>query len=170
MTAMKSIGPKARAAAALAALMVAALPAVSDAQAGRAAANQPVAFGADDGEYLADRITLRGRAEVTQGGNRIRANAITLFRDASGAFQRVEATGDIYFVTPDQSMRGDRAVYTFASSEVVVTGNVVLTQGQNVLTGGRLTYNVNTNAATMAGAPRGSAGNRIQGVFYPNSN
>ena len=64
-------------------------------------------------------------------------------------------------------MRGDRAVYTPDTGEVVVTGDVILTQGQNVLTGGRLVYNVNTEAARMEGAPRGAAGRRVQGVFYP---
>ena len=44
-----------------------------------------------------------------------------------------------------------------SSGEVVVTGDVILTQGQNVLTGGRLVYNVNTEAARMEGAPRGAA-------------
>ena len=156
----------------VAALTVLALPAVGDAQSTSRsmASNQPIAFGADSGEQTAERITLRGRAEVTQGQNRIRADAITLYRKASGDPDRVEATGKVYFVTPTQSMRGDRAVYAMGTGEVVVTGDVVLTQGQNVLTGGRLTYNVNTDAATMAGAPRGAAGNRIQGVFYPSSN
>lgn len=161
---------KAKILAAAAALTLAALPAVGDAQSARSTSNQPIAFGADGGEQTADRITLRGRAEVTQGDNRIRADAITLYRNASGDPERVEAIGTVYFVTPTQSMRGDRAVYTMSSGEIVVTGNVTLNQGQNVLTGGRLTYNVNTDAATMAGAPRGSAGSRIQGVFYPNSN
>ena len=160
----------------VAALTVLALPAVGDAQnaaqgtSRSMASDQPIAFGADSGEQTAERITLRGRAEVTQGQNRIRADAITLYRKASGDPDRVEATGKVYFVTPTQSMRGDRAVYAMGTGEVVVTGDVVLTQGQNVLTGGRLTYNVNTDAATMAGAPRGAAGNRIQGVFYPSSN
>ena len=156
--------------AAASALAVLALPAVGDAQAARQASDQTIAFGADSGEQTADAISLRGRAEVTQGSNRLRADAITMRRDASGDPDRVEATGAVYFVTPTQSMRGDRAVYSINSGEVVVTGDVVLTQGQNVLTGGRLTYNVNTDAATMSGAPRGAAGNRIQGVFYPNSN
>ncbi|NWM88925.1 LPS ABC transporter substrate-binding protein LptA, partial [Escherichia coli] len=75
-------------------------------------------------------ISLRGRAEVTQGGNRLRADAITMFRNAAGDPDRVEATGTVYFVTPTQSMRGDRAVYTINNGEVVVTGNVILTQGQ----------------------------------------
>ena len=126
-------------------------------------------YGADGGEYTPNGFALRGRAELTQGGNRLRADAITGVT-ANGDLSRVEATGNVYFVTPDQSMRGDRAVYAIGTGEVVVTGDVVLTQGQNVLTGGRLTYNVNTDAATMAGAPRGAAGNRIQGVFYPSSN
>ena len=83
---------------------------------------------------------------------------------------RVEATGNVYFVPPDQSMRGDRAVYTLGNAEVVVTGDVILTQGKNVLTGSRLVYNINTETARMDGAPRGAAGSRVQGVFYPNSN
>ena len=159
--------------AAATALTVLALPAVGDAQSGSAASrasNQPIAFGADSGEQTAETISLRGRAEVTQGDNRLRADAIVMHRDASGDPNRVEATGTVYFVTPTQSMRGDRAVYSIGSGELVVTGNVILTQGQNVLTGGRLTYNVNTDAATMSGAPRGTAGSRIQGVFYPNGN
>ena len=67
-------------------------------------------------------------------------------------------------------MRGDRAVYNLGNGEIVVTGNVVLTQGKNVLTGSRLVYNINTEAARMDGAPRGAAGSRVQGVFYPNAN
>ena len=159
----------AQAVAALAALTLLALPAVGDAQSARGTSSQPIAFGADSGEQSAERISLRGRAEVTQGQNRLRADAITLYRNASGDPDRVEATGTVYFVTPTQSMRGDRAVYTMSNGELVVTGNVILNQGRNVLTGGRLVYNVNTDAANMSGAPRGgTGGNRIQGVFYPN--
>ncbi|NBB66168.1 LPS ABC transporter substrate-binding protein LptA [Pseudomonas sp. ODNR1LW] len=167
MTAMTSKTFLGRAAAALTALGLLALPAVGDAQSSRSTSNQPIAIGADDGEYATDRISLRGRAEVTQGDNRLRAEAMTAYRDAQGQITRVEATGTVYFVTPTQSMRGDRAVYTLSNGELVVTGNVILNQGKNVLTGGRLVYNVNTDAATMSGAPRAGAGSRIQGVFYP---
>jgi len=169
MTAMTAKTHYARTVAALAALTLLALPAVGDAQSGGTTSRQPIAIGADDGEYATDRISLRGRAEVTQGDNRLRAEAMTAYRDAQGQITRVEATGTVYFVTPTQSMRGDRAVYTLSNGELVVTGNVILNQGKNVLTGGRLVYNVNTDAANMSGAPRGgTAGSRIQGVFYPN--
>lgn len=127
------------------------------------ATRRPVQYGADSGEYTPDGFALRGRAEVTQGTNRIRADAIRGFT-TNGQLTRVEASGNVYFVTPDQSMRGNNAVYNLNDGSVVVTGDVILTQGQNVLSGGRLVYNVRTETARIE-----SAGNRVRGVFYPSN-
>lgn len=150
-----------------------AVPAIGGAQTNQQAAppaitagDGAVAFGADDGEWVPEGFALRGRAEVVQGGNRLRADAIRGFTNAENDLQRVEASGNVYFVTPTQTIRGDRAVYTLSSNEVVVTGDVILTQGQNVLTGGRLVYNTRTETARLDGAGNG----RIRGVFYPDSN
>ena len=53
------------------------VPAVTGAQSAQSdATRQPVQYGADSGEYTADGFALRGRAEVTQGTNRLRADAI----------------------------------------------------------------------------------------------
>lgn len=124
-----------------------------------------ISVGADDGEYTGEGFALRGRAEVVQGQNRLRADRINGFTRA-GELDRVEAAGSVYFVTPEQTIRGDRAVYTLSNNTVVVTGDVVLTQGQNVVTGARLTYNVRTEEARIEGSGQGG---RIRGVFYPNS-
>jgi lipopolysaccharide export system protein LptA len=149
------------------ALAAMAVPGLSDAQnaapAAMSADGQPVAFGADGGEYTPTGFALRGRAEVTQGGNRLRADSIN-GTTANNALSRVEASGNVYFVTPDQTIRGDRAIYTLGNGEVLVTGDVILTQGKNVLTGGRLVYNVRTQTARMESS---SSSGRIQGVFYP---
>ena len=153
-----------------AALMVLALPATGGAQTAAPAARaggDAVSFGADGGEYTATGIALRGRAEVVQGQNRLRADSIN-GAITGGDLTRVEASGNVYFVTPNQTIRGDSAVYTFANDEVVVSGDVILTQGQNVLTGGRLVYNTRTEAARMEGGA-GSTGGRIRGVFYPDN-
>lgn len=127
--------------------------------------NGAVSFGADAGEYTPSGFALRGRAEVVQGQNRLRADSINGI-GANNQVERLEATGNVYFVTPEQTIRGDHAVYTLAANEVVVTGDVILTQGQNVLTGGRLVYNTKTEAARMEGGS-GANGGRIRGVFYP---
>ena len=147
----------------IAAAAVVGMPVLVDAQA--QATNQPVAYGADSVEYAPNRIILRGRAEATQGGNRFRADTLTLVSGEGGDLQRAEASGTVYFVTPDQSMRGDRAVYNLGNGEIVVTGDVILTQGKNVLTGNRLVYNVRTESARMEGG-----NGRVQGVFYPQGN
>jgi len=128
-----------------------------------APSDQPIMIGADAGERTNTSFSLRGRAEVTQGGNRLRADAIEGASSGSGEISSVTASGNVYYVTPTESIRGDRAVYTISDATIVVTGDVILTQGKNVLTGGRLTYNVDTGAANMAGG----ANSRIQGVFYP---
>ena len=51
---------------------------MGDAQVNKQTSNQPIAFGADSGEQTTATIALRGRAELTQGGNRLRADAITM--------------------------------------------------------------------------------------------
>lgn len=129
---------------------------------------QPVMVGADGGE-ISDgaNFALTGRAEVTQGDNRLRANTI-VGRGQDGVLAEVTASGEVYYVTPNETIRGDRAVYTVANATIVVSGDVILTQGRNVLTGGRLTYNVDTGVARMDGG--GRAQGRIQGVFYPDGN
>lgn len=141
--------------------------ATAQTQGRQAVSNQPIFFGADDGGVTPNGFALRGRAEVIQGENRLRANSIEIAQ-SGGTTTGATASGDVYYVTPNESIRGDRAVYDVRAATVTVTGDVVLTQGRNVLTGGRLVYNIDTGEAQMAGAPRGGgAGNRIQGVFYP---
>lgn len=142
------------------ALGLAAVPTIGDAQSFQG--GQPIMWGADEVSRTPAVLSLRGRAELTQGDNRIRADRVegTI---SNGDLTRVEASGNVYFVTPEQTIRGDRAVYTPANDTIVLTGDVILTQGQNVMTGGRLIYNTRTEAAEMDGA----TGGRVQGVFYP---
>jgi lipopolysaccharide export system protein LptA len=147
-----------------AALLIA-VPGSGGAQTAGAASGAPVAWGGDLFEYTPDGFTLTGRAEMIQGGNRLRADRLT-FVTADGDLTRAEASGAVYFVTPEQTMRGDRAVYDLGTDQVTVTGDVILTQGQNVVTGGRLVYNVSTGNARMEGGPT-ARGDRVRGVFYP---
>lgn len=147
---------------AAAALALAALPTIGDAQSFQG--GQPIMWGADEVSRTPTALSLRGRAELTQGDSRIRADRVEGVI-SNGDLSRVEASGNVYFVTPEQTIRGDRAVYTPSNDTIVLTGDVILTQGENVMTGGRLTYNTRTEAAEMDGAGNG----RVQGVFYPES-
>ena len=141
-------------------LILIAAPSAGDTQSFQS--GQPIMWGADTVEYQGSSVTLIGRAEVTQGEARMRADRISGI-DQSGSIDRIEATGNVYFVTPEQTIRGDRAVYTPGNDTIVLTGDVILTQGENVITGASLTYNTRTESARMDGGSNG----RVQGVFYP---
>jgi len=136
-----------------------ALPTIGDAQTFQG--GQPITWGADRVEYVGSTLNLIGRAELIQGDNRLRADRIAGL-DQTGD-SRVEATGNVYLVTPQQTIRGDHAVFTTSNDTVILTGDVILTQGENVVTGARLVYNTRTEAAQM----EGGSGRRVQGVFHP---
>lgn len=149
--------------AAAAALSLLAVVGGATAQSRANVSRQPIQVGANTGEYTPTGFSLRDQVEITQGPNRLRADAIEGARGSGDQINTVTASGGVYYVTPNETIRGDRAVYTVSNATIVVTGDVILTQGKNVLTGSRLTYNVDTGAASMASG----AGSRIQGVFYP---
>lgn len=163
MSTRKSLG-------ALAAAVALTLPVAGGAQVAPNSADAPIGYGADGLELTSSGYSLIGRAEITQGQNRLRADRVTMVTgQGTQDVVRVEATGNVFFVTPTQTMRGDRAVYDLNTDELVVTGEVILAQGENVLRGGRLVYNVRTETGRMAGAPT-AGGDRVQGVFYPEGN
>ncbi|HEX7761644.1 MAG TPA: LptA/OstA family protein [Caulobacteraceae bacterium] len=123
-------------------------------------------------------VVFRGAAEALQGKSRLRANTISVYSRTKniqangqpncGGTDRIEADGNVYFVTPDQNARGDHAIYTNASDEVVMTGNVIVVQGNNVARGDRLTYNVQSKAARLESGSKGlGSAKRVRGVFYP---
>ena len=161
--------------------------------------NGPMDISADNGTFVsaACESTWSGSAEVLQGTSRLRANEIRAFfkkklggeaggkaaqapggpvggmpggpQSNCGATERIEADGDVFYVTPDQVARGDRAVYTADDDQIVMTGNVIVKQGENVIHGDRLVIHVATREAHMESNARGrGTPNRVRGVFYPN--
>jgi lipopolysaccharide export system protein LptA len=52
---------------------------------------------------------------------------------------------------------------------VVLDGNVVVTQGQNVMNGDRLTVNLTTSTSKLDGVKQQQGQQRVKGVFVPSS-
>jgi len=116
--------------------------------------------------------TLNGRVEVIQDDSRLRADKVVITRQAGpngsgfGEIITIEASGNVYYVTPDSTMKGDQAVYTKATDSMVMTGDVILTQKQNVTTGTRLVYDL-TNKTTTFDAPKNGGMGRVKAIIYP---
>lgn len=132
--------------------------------------NGPVMVGGDSMhmDEVAHTQTVTGRVEVTQDDARLRADKVVITRQPGpngkgfGEVITMVATGNIYYVTPESTMKGDQAVYTKATDQMVVTGDVILTQNQNVTTGTRLVYDM-TQKTTNFDAGSG----RVKAIIYP---
>jgi lipopolysaccharide export system protein LptA len=144
--------------------------------------NAPVDVTADQLEVQNQKCLAvwSGDAEALQATSRLRANTINIYNktlaartgdqpgQSCGQLDRMEADGQVYYVTPNQVVKGDHAVYTADSKTIVVTGDVVVAQGRNVSSGTRLVINTDTGVANMESdvKGRGQPG-RVRAVFYP---
>lgn len=140
----------------------------------------PIAVTADEFQYIAARSTgvYRGDAEAVQGQTRLRCSEIRLVSRnssrpstgtpiAGGDIERYECDGPVYYVTPTEQAKGDAAVFTAVNDTIVLTGNVVVQQGQNVAQGHRLTINTSTRDTRLEAATAGEGRRRVRTVIYP---
>ena len=141
----------------------------------------PLDISAAEQEVIASKclVTWRGSVEALQGQNRLRADVLSAYsrpegKGANGQMNcgrttdKVVADGDVFYVTPTQTARGDHAVYDTGADQMVLTGNVIVVQGNNVARGERLVIKISTNEAHMESDAKGrGAAGRVRGVFYP---
>jgi lipopolysaccharide export system protein LptA len=141
----------------------------------------PVSYSAEALEYFDGerRLVLTGDVDIVQNDARLRADRITLFFSqstgggeggqaglASGDIERMIAEGEVYYVRPTQSARGNRAVYEIANDSVVFSGNVVVASDENIIRGETLTLNISNRRTVI----RPGADGRVRGVFVPGEN
>ncbi|MGA8816447.1 MAG: LptA/OstA family protein [Xanthobacteraceae bacterium] len=82
------------------------------------------------------------------------------------SIRRIEARGDVTVLTKDQSASGDLGVYDVIAKTITLTGSVVVTQGQNVIHGGRVVVNTVTGNAHVEAAP-GVTDGRVRALIIP---
>lgn len=143
----------------------------------------PVSYSADNLEYFDGerRLVLTGDVDIVQNDARLRADRITLFFSqstsgaqpaagqqqglGSGDIERMIAEGEVYYVRPQQSARGNRAVYEIAQDSVTFSGNVVVASDENVIRGETLVLQIGNRRTTIRPQP----GQRVRGVFVPSN-
>ncbi|WP_430465448.1 lipopolysaccharide transport periplasmic protein LptA [Tabrizicola sp.] len=96
--------------------------------------------------------TFAGDVLVKQGEMRIEADSVRVEYDTTGkAIARLHASGGVLVVNATDAAQAESAVYTIASGEVVMTGNVLLTQGQATIRGAALVINLQTGTGRIEG-------------------
>lgn len=143
------------------------LPLVIAAPAGaqRHNTDAPINFsaGAIELQDRANRAVLSGDVRVTQADMTLTADRLTVaytgqVLDGSPQVSRLDAAGGVLVRRPDQTARGNYAVYDLNRRLITMVGGVTLTQGANTVNGGRLTINLDTGRAVIDGSSVGGAG------------
>jgi lipopolysaccharide export system protein LptA len=113
--------------------------------------------------------TFSGGVTVKRGNTTMKAAQIRLFSnkdseatDESG-FTRIEATGTVYVNSGKQTITGSQAVVDNKAQTITLSGNVVLSQGKDVLAADRLVIDMATGRARVEQAP----GKSIRMVITP---
>ena len=96
-------------------------------------------------------------------------NASTAAADSTEAkITKIEAKGNVIINSDqDQTTTSDWALYDVPAQMVTVGGNVVLTQGQNVLKGDRLVIDLKTGESRFENPGNTPTGGRIRALFMP---
>jgi lipopolysaccharide export system protein LptA len=125
------------------------------------------------------QATFSGDVRVKQGDTGLRCKSLVVFYEQSGdptegsktlqaanpgpsgeqRIKRLEARGSVVVTQKDQTATGELGIFDMKTNTVTLTGNpVVMTQGQNVLRGGKLVVDL------TSGVSRVEAGKSGQGV------
>ncbi len=142
--------------------------------------------------------TFSGNVQVVQGDTTMKCQSLVVFYGqeigigAGGAaaatgtkstpgmpqgaqnIRRIEARGGVTVITKDQNASGDLGVYDLKSKTITLSGNVVVSQGQNVIHGERVVVDTTTGYARVeSGSSNGGAGagapgpGRVRALIQP---
>ncbi|MBK8438857.1 MAG: LptA/OstA family protein [Rhodobacter sp.] len=104
-----------------------------------------------------------GNVLVGQGEMRLAAARVTVEYGTDGkSIARLNATGGVTIANLADAAEAREAVYTIDSGQIVLTGDVLLTQGQSALSGQKLTINLKDGTGVMEG--------RVSTTFIPGGN
>jgi lipopolysaccharide export system protein LptA len=116
--------------------------------------------------------TWTGNVLVVQGDTKMRANTVHM-TTVNGKTDKIFASGNVVVDSPNSgTATGDNGVYSVVPRTVLMTGNVVLKKGKDVMRGTQMTVNMATGQMVMtAGGAKTPAnpGGRVQSVFQPNT-
>jgi lipopolysaccharide export system protein LptA len=115
-------------------------------------------------------IVWLGNVHVVQGDSSLQADRMDVYYTGEGPgggwgdIDRIVATDNVFYITPAQRARGDRGVYELAEEVITLTGDVVITQGDNVITTTRFVNNLTTGNSNFGEA---GTGERVRMVLQP---
>ncbi|WP_444453704.1 lipopolysaccharide transport periplasmic protein LptA [Rhodobacter capsulatus] len=96
-----------------------------------------------------------GNVLIVQGPMRLKAEKVEVEYGADRSkIAKLHASGGVTLASKTDAAEAKEAVYAVATGAVEMTGDVLLTQGQNVLSGQHMTIDLKTGTGRMDGRVR----------------
>lgn len=93
-----------------------------------------------------------GDVLVIQGEMRLSADTVRVqYKQDQSGIERLFANGNVLLVNAVDAAASEEAVYTIDTGEVIMIGNVQLTQGQSTFNAPKMVVDLNTGFGTMEG-------------------
>jgi lipopolysaccharide export system protein LptA len=114
-------------------------------------------------EMTADKLTVSqtdgsarfdGNVVIAQGNIKIMAQLVVVTYLESGGIDQLSASGGVTVVTQTESAEAKFADYDLSSHSLVLSGDVLLTQGQSMISSDTMNINLTTGAAVIEGRVR----------------
>ncbi len=124
---------------------------------------------------------FQGNVKVVQGESVLKADKLKVFyikgaknkkTTQGNSIKKLEVSGTVYIRSEDNEATSDRGSFNMITEDVELAGNVVLTQGKNIMTGCQLRANLKSGIAKMisnCGGKTGKNTGRVKMLFEPSS-
>lgn len=121
----------------------------------KAAAGQPVEITADSLtiDQNSQTAVFKGNVLVIQGDMRLKAAELLVdyAKGDNSKIDRLTASGGVLLASPSEAVEADEAVYSLNTREIEMSGDVLLTQNQSVMSGQVLFVNLAEGTGRMEG-------------------
>lgn len=142
--------------------------------------NEPIEIESDKLEVqeAQSRAIFTGNVNVTQGPTILRSGSMVVYyaKDGGSAatgssnIERLEVDGKVYVKSDKQVATGDKGTFDMKTEVLVLSGNeVVLSEGNNILVGCKLTVQMKSGQAQVEGCSKGGGNNRVRMKLDPSS-
>ena len=91
------------------------------------------------------------QGEMTLTGQRIE---VSYTQGENRGIREMRATGGVTIVTPEEAAEAEEATYRVAEGSIVMTGDVLVTQGASAIAGQRMTVDLESGSGLVEGRVR----------------
>ncbi|MGH6942710.1 MAG: lipopolysaccharide transport periplasmic protein LptA, partial [Geminicoccaceae bacterium] len=144
----------------------------------------PIEITADNLEVLQQEqvATFTGNVDAVQGDLVLSADRLKVYYRGGGdqnapapgaasSIRRIEADGNVFLSSPDETAQGESGVYDVAAHTITLDGSVVVTRNQDVVRGDHLVLDLRSGrsrmTAAVTSAEGGKPGERVRATFTP---